>query len=234
MEDILEYKECIKALLRDVMALDDARDLLHAELRATLHLIGNSADMDRAANSALLALRSVYAQQAASIQDLDGRISELERQLALYAESFPDLVTQVTKELGAALEPELGAAPGLKLGAAPGLKLGAAPEPEDDPELVAALESSLESKQKEDEAYWAGFEVRACKQEEDEAYWAGFEVRAWQPAQAGAPAHVSRLVVEAEKRAAALNQQQRAGVRALMAADSAFGLPSGWPKGWNP
>ena len=82
---------------------------------------------------------------------------------------------------------------------------------------MAALAASLES-----------------KQEEDEAYWAGFGVRAWQPAPAsakapaGARAHVSRLVVEAEMRAAH-NQQPRAGMRALMAADNAFGLPS-WPK----
>ena len=199
MEDIIVLKGCIEALLHDVVALDDARDLLHAELHATSDLIGNAANMGRAAESALLALNALHVQQTASIQELDGRISALERQLALYTENYPHLVTQVTEEFGAA----------------PGLKLGAAPEPEDDPELVAALEASLEG-----------------KQEEDAAYWAGFGVRAWQPAPAGARASMSRLVVEAELRAAALNQQPRAGVRALMAADEAFGLPSGWSKGW--
>ena len=229
MEDIPVLKECIGGLLRDVTKLDVARDLLHAELHATFDLIKNAMRIGPAAESAGRAMHAVYNRQSASIDDLDRRISELERQLESYTERFPDLVTQVTEELGAALEPEFGAAPGLKLGAAlepefgaaPGLKLGAAPEPEDDPELVAALAASLES-----------------KQEEDEAYWARFGVRAWQPAPAsakapaGARAHVSRLVVAAELRAAAHNQQPRAGVRALMAADEAFGLPS-WPKGWK-
>ena len=213
MEDIPVLKECIGGLLRDVTKLDVARDLLHAELHATFDLIKNAMRIGPAAESAGRAMHAVYNRQSASIDDLDRRISELERQLESYTERFPDLVTQVTEELGAALEPEFGAAPGLKL--------GAAPEPEDDPELVAALAASLES-----------------KQEEDEAYWARFGVRAWQPAPAsakapaGARAHVSRLVVAAELRAAAHNQQPRAGVRALMAADEAFGLPS-WPKGWK-
>ena len=210
MEDIPVLKECIGGLLRDVTELDVARDLLHAELHATFDLIKNAFRIGPAAESAGRAMHAVYNRQSASIDDLDRRISELERQLESYTERFPDLVTQVTEELGAALEPEFGAAPGLKL--------GAAPEPEDDPELVAALAASLES-----------------KQEEDEAYWAGFGVRAWQPAPAsakapaGARAHVSRLVVAAELRAAAHHQQPRAGMRALMAADNAFGLPS-WPK----